>query len=58
MDDPEITELLCGRLLDLIVETETLKALVWSMAAAIPADAMPPDEAAMLAAVLGAGSDR
>lgn len=56
MDDPEITELLCGRLLALIVENETLRVV--SMAAAIPAEAMPPDERAMLATVLGAGSDR
>lgn len=55
MDDPEITELLCGRLLDLILEVDTLKALVVSMAAAIPIDAMPTAEAAMLTAVLAEG---
>lgn len=45
-DDP--MEALCGRLLELIVEAETLRSLVVSMAMAVPVEWLPAEERRLL----------
>lgn len=46
--DDQIIAALCGRVMELVRENEVLRALVCSMAYSVPAEMMPPDEAAML----------
>jgi hypothetical protein len=46
-DDP-ILETLCGRLMELVIESATLRSLVIDMALGIPRDSLPDYERDML----------